>query len=117
VDAFETTNSLSIHSGAYKVEGLYNVHAGSKLALQSKLSSIFLVALWHSRHVKAYGYDVLLQPVVRSLMQLESDAGAVVNTRGQTRTVRAALVMISADNLGFNSLFGFSESFTATRYC
>jgi hypothetical protein len=31
--------------------------------------------------------------------------------------VRACLVLVSADNLGFNVLFGFCESFTATRFC
>jgi len=31
--------------------------------------------------------------------------------------VRAAFVFMSADNFGFNSLFGFCESFSATRFC
>lgn len=78
IDAFKTTNPLGSHTGIHKVEGLYMLVQNMPSELQSKLSSIFLVALWHSKHVKSYGYDALLEPVVRSLQHLESDTDATV---------------------------------------
>jgi hypothetical protein len=83
---------------------------------QSKLSSIFLVALWHVQDVKTYkGYDKILEPVVHDLKILESDSGMSVTVRNKEVLVRAALVLVSADNLSINSLFGFSEGFTALK--
>ena len=117
IDAFETTNVLGSHTGVHKMEGLYLTIQNFPPEMQSKLSSIYLVALWHAQDVKTYGYDRILDPVLKSLLQLESDNGALVLINGQTILVKAALVLFSADNLGFNSLFGFTERFTATRFC
>ena len=117
VDGFEVTNPLGSHTAVHKMEGLYMVIQNFPTEIQSKLSSVFLVALWHAHDVKKYGYDKILRPVVIALQELESDEGVMVNNGGSDVTVRAALVLVSADNLGFNSLFGFCESFTATRFC
>ena len=85
---------------------------------QSKLSSVVLVALWHAQDVKTYKeYDKILSPVIQDLKALESDSGMEVKIQDQTVVVRAAVVMISADNLGFNSLFGFAKGFTAKKFC
>lgn len=76
------------------------------------------MALWHAQDVKTYGYDKILQPVLNSLLQLESDdGGVVVSMQHKDVLVRAALVLISADNLGYHSLFGFFESFTTKKFC
>lgn len=117
VDAFETTNVLGSHTGVHKLEGLYMVVQNFHPAYQSQLSSIFLVALWYAHDAKTYGYSKILEPVVSSLLKLESDEGAVVCVGAREVVVRACLVFISADNLGFHSLFGFCETFSATRFC
>lgn len=116
VDGFETTKALGSHTGVHKLEGLYLVVQNFPGELQSRLSSIFLVALWYAQDVKTYGYENILEPVINSLKQLELELGAAVSIAGQDLLIRAALVLISADNLGFNSLFGFSENFNATRF-
>ena len=117
VDAFETTNVLGSHTGVHKLEGLYMVVQNFHPAYQSQLSSIFLVALWYAQDAKTYGYSKILEPVIASLLKLESDEGAVVCVGKREVVVRACLVFISADNLGFHSLFGFCETFSATRFC
>jgi hypothetical protein len=117
IDGFETTNVLGSHTGIHKMEGLYACIQNFPAEYNSRLDSIFLVALWYAHDVKTYGYGEILKHVVESLQQLESDTGVVVNVRGHEVTVHACMVLFSADNLGFNSLFGFTESFTATRYC
>jgi hypothetical protein len=111
VDGFEITNPLGSHTGIHKLESLYMVVQNFPGELQSKLSSIFLVTLWYAQDVKTYGYDKIFEPAVTSLRQLKSEFGATVNIAGQEILVTATLVFVSADNLGFNSLFGFSESF------
>jgi len=79
--------------------------------------TFFLVAMWYAHDVKTYGYDKLLQHIVSTVQQLESNDGMTANVRGQSTVVRATVVLVSANYLGFNALFGFCESFTATRFC
>jgi hypothetical protein len=117
VDAFETTNVLGSHTGVHKLEGLYMMVQNFPAEYQSQLSSIFLVALWYAADVKSYGYDKIFEPIVNSLQKLESDEGVEIRLGNKEVTVRACLVFISADNLGYNSLFGFCESFAATKFC
>jgi len=35
--------------------------------IQSKLSSVFLLGLWHADDVKKYGYDRIFRPIVTYL--------------------------------------------------
>lgn len=78
-----------------------------------------MVALWHAQDVKnkENAYGVILEPIVQSLMLLESDNGVDVSVNGCIVKVRAALAIFSADNLGYHSLFGFLESFSANKFC
>jgi hypothetical protein len=110
-------NVLGSHTGVHKLEGLYMMVQNFLPEYQSQLSSIFLVALWYVEDVKNYGYNKLFESVVDSLQSLESDTGVTVSIGSKEVTVRACLVFLSADNLGYNSLFGFGESFAATRFC
>ena len=76
VDAFETNIVFGSHTGVHKLEGLYMVVQNFHPLYQSQLSSIFLIALWYVQDAKTYGYSKILQPVVTSLLKLESDEGA-----------------------------------------
>lgn len=116
-DGFEVANSLGSHTSVHKMVGLYLVIQNFPAEIQSKLSSVFLVALWHPQDVKKYGYDRTLEPVVTVLQTLETKEGVAVSINEAVVTVRAALVLFFAINLGFNSLFGFFESFTASKFC
>lgn len=117
IHAFEITNPLGSHTLIHKMEALYMILQNFPAEAQSILSSAFLIALWHTRDVKTYqGYDKMLSPLIHDLKVLESDSGMEVTVRHQTVVVRAAVVLISADNLGFNSLLGFAEGFTAKKF-
>jgi hypothetical protein len=78
-----------------------------------------LVAFWHAQVVKnrENAYDVIFEPIIKSLKLQESDEGVDVPINGNTVKVRAAFVHFSADNLGYHSLFGFLESFSANKFC
>lgn len=81
--------------------------------LQSKLGSVFLLAMWLSADVKTYGYDQLLRPIVDSLKELES--GMHLNIQGERRIIKGALVLFSADNLGAHSVFVFFRVFQCSQ--
>jgi len=117
IDAFETVNPLGSHTLVHKLEGLYCTIGNISPQYNSKTSSIFLISLWYAQDVKVYGYDKILEPMVRELQDLESDHGLQVLVHGELVTVHAVLSFFSADNLGANSLFGFMEGFTANKFC
>jgi hypothetical protein len=118
IDAFEVTNRLGSHTSVHKLEALHMIIQNFPSEAQSKLSQVFLVAIWHAQDVKTHGgYDKILSPVVQDLKKLESDEGMSMIVRDAPVIVRAAVVLISADNLGFNSLLGFSEGFSAKKFC
>ncbi len=119
IDGFETTNPLGPHIQIHKMEGLYMIVRNLPSKLLSKESSIFLVGMWYAQDAKdkARTYDIILAPLVNTLMQLESDDGIDVSVCDQIIKVRAALAIFSADNLGYHSLFGFLESFNSRKFC
>ena len=47
----------------------------------------------------------MLVPRINSLKRLETDEGVLVTIRGKAVTVRAVLVLFSANNLGINTLW------------
>ena len=61
----------------------------------SKVSSIFLVALWFAADVKKYGYEKIFKPVVKQLKQLESEVGVTVNIDREPVQLHAILAMFS----------------------
>ena len=117
VDAYETTNPLGSHTYVHKLEGLYCIIVNVPPEYNSKLSSIFLLALWYAADVEKYGYDKILRPIVDQLKELESEDGVRVVVDGEFVQIHAILGMFSADNLGAHSLFGFLESFSANQFC
>ncbi len=58
--------------------GMYHLTLGifyftlGNVPLRSKLSSIHLVALLKEKHLKKYGMDLILKPIVRDLKELVS---------------------------------------------
>lgn len=78
------------------------------------MSSIYLAILCKTNHVKLYGYDKVLEPLLHDLKSLEVD-GIFVQQLG--RSLKGTVQTIAADNLGAHSLAGFVESFTGPYYC
>ena len=119
IDGFETTNPLGAKTGIHKMEGLYMVVRNLPAKFLSKESSIFLVAVWYAQgvKVKSNAYSMILAPIIESLNKLDTDLGVEVTVDGINVNVRASLALFSADNLGFHSLFGFLESFSARKFC
>ncbi len=119
VDGFETTNPLGSQTQIHKMEGLYMMIRNLPAQYSSKESSTFMIALLHAHDVKnkANAYDRIFESIVNSLKLLESDDSVDVTVNDASVKVRAALAVFSADNLGYHSLFGFLESFSANKFC
>jgi hypothetical protein len=113
VDAFETCNELGSHTGVHKLEAMYMCIRNVSAECQAQLDNIFLIALWYAADVKKYGYNRILEPIVKDLKQLESDEGMCIDGD----VIHGVLVLVSANNLGAHSLFGFLESFSAKKFC
>lgn len=62
-----------------------------------------------------FGNDRVFQPLIRIMNDLENN-GIMVTFKHITN-IRFVVTQIFGDNLGMNSIFGFTESFSATCYC
>lgn len=115
IDDFEPCNALKSKAGKHKMCGIYFQIRNIPEFCRSKLSSIFLVALVKTEDVKNNEklYDCVFKRIVDDLKFLETDGIQIssdINLKG-------ALINISCDNLGANSVFGFAESFNCHFYC
>lgn len=111
-DDFETVNPLGSKKGVHKLGALYFTLRNLPDFLNSQLSQIHLLALFYSEDAKKYGYHSIVKHILPDFKILES-AGIAI---GETR-FRGTLCSIVHDNLGGNSLLGFTESFNSNYFC
>lgn len=117
VDDFETCNPLGTSRNKHKLCGVYWVLSNLPPGSHSSLSSIFLAVLCKSVDVKTYGFDKVLEPLLRDVKILE-DFGVYVPLLG--KCLKGTVHCVVADNLGAHSIAGFIESFSgeyACRFC
>lgn len=114
VDDFETCNPLGTSRKKHKLCCVYWVLGNLPPGFHSSLSHIFLTILCKSVHVKIYGYDKVLEPLLQDLKNLE-DHGVYVPLLG--KSLRGTVQCVLADNLGAHSIAGFTESFSGDFFC
>ena len=78
----------------------------------STLNHIYLAALYKSADVSKFGFDVVLEPLVNDLKELES-TGLEMNCSGYQGNLKVALAQFIGDNLVIHSLFGFATGLAA----
>lgn len=93
---------------------IYWVIANLPIRLRSTLSSICLAALCKTVHIKQYGYNKVLEPLIRDLKHLKT-TGIFVKRLGSC--IKGIVMYVSADNLGAHSLAGYQESFNVEKFC
>jgi hypothetical protein len=116
-DEFETVNPLGSKTKVHKLGAIYMMLRNLPTYLNSRLKHIHLVSLFYTEDVKKYGYDAILTPLVKDLQNLENNGIVVANNTGTSECIKGALILISSDNLGAHSLFGFKESFAGNCIC
>lgn len=114
IDDFEICNPLGTSRKKHKICGIYWVIANLPLKYRSSLSSIYLATLCYSSDIKTFGYDRILEPLLKDIEVLENQ-GLYVQKLGAS--VTGTLLYVSSDNLGAHSLAGFQESFSAGKVC
>jgi len=112
-DDFETVNPLGSKRGVHKIGGIYFTIRNFPDYINSKLSQIHLLALFYTEDAKKYGMNAILKYLIPDIKLLES-SGIKVNG---SETIYGTISSLSCDNLGMNSLLGFSESFNSHYYC
>lgn len=114
MDDFQPCNPLKSKTLLNKMLGIYGSIRNIPVQLQSKLYNIFLVALVASEDLKCdESLNKLNTLICNDLANLEK-YGFQLN---DGTIFKAVLVNISGDNLGANTVLGFSKSLSATYYC
>lgn len=113
-DDFEVCCALKSKANKHKMCATYMQIRNMPPSYRSKLDNIHLVALCNSSYLKSDDttYDYIAEKVVRDLKEIE-DRGILVDDR----FIKGSLINHAGDNLGLNSIFGYTESFSASYYC
>ncbi|XP_066509129.1 uncharacterized protein [Hoplias malabaricus] len=115
-DEFEILNSLGSKKLIHKIACFYFVVGNLPLKYRSQLQNIHVSVLVRNKLLQKYGYEPILQPLIRDLIELQNK-GISVSVEGQTHVLKGALFSISADNLSAHSLAGFSACFSHGFIC
>jgi len=115
-DECEVVNPLGSRRGIHKIGFIYMSLRNLQPMFNSRLNNIHIVAAFNSLDRSKYGFDKILDPLVRDIQQLEQGVDLKLRD-GRILHKRGTLVYVAGDNLGLNQLFGFVESFSATHYC
>lgn len=111
-DDFETVNPLGSKKGVHKLGGIYFILRNFPDFLNSQLSQIHLLALFYSEDAKKYGFNAILNHILPDIRILEI-TGILIGRE----IFRGTICSVVFDNLGGNSLLGFTESFNSNYFC
>ena len=115
-DQFEVANPLGPARGEYKIAAFYFTLGNLRPELRLKLSCIFLAMLVLDSHIKKYGLEAVVKPLVDDLNVLAAD-GIEIIINGNPVTYCGILSYIVADNLGSHEIGGYLQSFSGARIC
>lgn len=115
-DDFEINNPLSSHAGEHKLCGGYYSFPTIPSQYNSQLSTIFLACIFKTKDHQFFGNDITFNTLVKTLKEISED-GIMLYINGEEKLVHFVLGMIIGDNLGLNSILGFTKSFNSNYYC
>lgn len=115
-DDFQVDNALGSHSGENSISAFYYSFPTLPAYCGSSLENIFLCMLVKSKYIKAYGNDSCLHLLVDTFKKIEVEGIKIKSHSGEI-VVRFILGLLIGDNLGLNSILGFTKSFNANFYC
>lgn len=103
-----------------KVCAIYFIVRNASPEFTSKLDNMYLVALCDSKLVDKYNYNSIFKHVVEDIKILETEGISIdceENDKYNNVNLRGTLVQMSFDNLGGNTVFGYTKCFTAKYFC
>lgn len=118
VDDFEVCAALKSKTKKHKQCGVYFQVNNFPDEFKSQLNQIFLVALCKTEDLKYTDecFDSIGDLIRNELKNLET-VGFTITHNDKHVQMKAALAIISSDNLGGNGVFGFMECFRSHQYC
>lgn len=116
-DDFEISNPLSTAKGKYKIGGMYFTIPALPPKFRSMLENVLFAQFIFTDDYNSFkNDDKCFTEIIKQLQSL-FDNGITVTINNETKTIHFVLYGILGDNLGVNSLLGYSESFTADHWC
>jgi len=115
-DDFKCGNLLGSHTTLYKMFEMYFSLPCLPPEIRSKLETIFLVQIAHSSDVQEYKPELIYGNVIKQLNSLATE-GIQINIKEKLITILFKLALIVGDNLGLNSILGFTTSFDSDSFC
>lgn len=109
-DDFEPCNPLGSRAVIYKLGAVYITLSCLPPEYSSLLENIFLAQLTYTSDKEVYGNKKIFSNLIEDLKCLEED-GINIVINNDEKKVYFPLILILGDNLGLNSVLGFSESF------
>ena len=114
IDDFEVCNPLGTSRKIHKVTAVYWVLGNIPAHARSALKSIYLAILCKASDTKQFGFQTVLEPLLRDLQSLEKD-GLFIPSFG--KVIKGTVVSVVADNLGAHAVAGLVESFSGPHVC
>lgn len=108
IDEFEICNPLGTSRKKHKLCGVYWVLGNLPPGSHSALSSIYLAILCKSEDLRTFGFEEVLDPLLKDLITLEQ-CGVFISQLNEC--IRGTVSCVIADNLGAHGLAEFVESF------
>lgn len=81
-----------------------------------KSNEVFLASSIEGRDYKQYGNEKCLRALIDEIIRLEEN-GILIKTSEGERTVYFVLALVIGDNLGLNTILGFTPSFNHNFFC
>ncbi|XP_065651067.1 uncharacterized protein LOC136079268 [Hydra vulgaris] len=114
-DEVETTNPLESKTRIHKLGAFYFTIKNFPPAVNSALSTIYLLALAHSEDIKRYTTDPVMEVIVQQIKDLH-DEGFTVFYEGKEINIHCFLTQIVGDNLGLHAILGYMENFSSALF-
>lgn len=115
-DDYEPNNALGSHKGISKCGAVYLSIPVLLPAFQSKLENIFLFVLFNTLDRQVFGNNMIFSKVIEELDYLQKE-GILIQQGTKLIRLYFVLALITGDNLGLDSILGFTECFNATYFC
>lgn len=115
-DDFETNNPLGSAAGVHKIGALYFTIGGIPPSFSSCLENMFLAQLLYASDRSTCGNRKAFNSVLEELRFLETNGITLTLANGHVQ-VYLCLYGVLGDNLGLNSVLGFTETFNSAYFC
>ncbi|KYN22123.1 hypothetical protein ALC57_05487 [Trachymyrmex cornetzi] len=115
-DDVEINNPLGSRKCIHKIGIIYSSILGLPYEFSSMLESIFLVQIHNYQDHKVLGNKRIFQHVVNQIINLQEN-GIIISINNQEYKIFFILPFIIGDNLGLNTILGYSRNFRSNYCC